>query len=539
MRFGDVPVAEAAGAILAHGLRVDGTVLKKGRVLSPADIALIAAAGLDHIVAARLDPGDIREDDAANRIAAAAAGANIAIAPAFTGRANLFAEARGVLVVDRERLDRLNSVDEAVTLGTLEPFAVVGPRQMVATVKIIPFAVPQAAVETSAAFATDGGKLLRVAVFVPHCVALIQTRLPGFKESILDKTREVTEQRLAALGCSLVSEERCAHETADLAPRIAASIAAGAEMVLVHGASAIVDRRDVIPQAVVAVGGRIDHFGMPVDPGNLLLLGHVGEKPVLGLPGCARSPKINGFDWVLERLVAGLPVGPKEIMRMGAGGLLAEIPSRPLPRATASPAPNATPKPPLVSSRTGPRIAALLLAAGQSRRMGGPNKLLAEIDGRPMVARVAQRLLSSHARPIVAVLGNQADSVDAALGRLPVERVRNPAFAEGLSTSLKRGLQALPADCDGVIVCLGDMPLVTGRDLDRLIAAFNPLEGRAIIVPTRRGKRGNPVLWAQRFFLEIAELICEVEMDSDGVLVDVDTPDALDALRDKVKPSAA
>ena len=553
MKFGDIAVAEAAGAILAHSLKLSTAVLKKGRVLSLADVALIAAAGLDHIVAARLDPGDIREDEAATRIAAAAAGSNVATATAFTGRANLFAEARGLFVVDKDRLDRLNSVDEAVTLGTLPPFAVVEPRQMVATVKIIPFAVPEAAVETAAAFASEGGKLLRVAAFVPRRVALIQTRLPGFKESILDKTREVTEQRLAALGCTLVSEERCAHAAADLAPRIAAAIADGAEMVLVHGASAIVDRRDVIPQAVVAAGGRIDHFGMPVDPGNLLLLSHVGDKPVLGLPGCARSPKVNGFDWVLERLVAGLPVGPNEIMRMGAGGLLAEIQSRPLPRAAASPAPDARPvepKPP-----PGPRIAALLLAAGQSRRMGGPNKLLAEIDGRPMVARVAQRLLSSHARPIVAVLGNQADTVDAALGRLPVERVHNPAFAEGLSTSLKRGLQALPPECDGVIVCLGDMPLVTGRDLDRLIAAFNPLEGRAIIVPTRRGKRGNPVLWARRFFPEMAELagdvgakhligehaelVCEVEMDSDGILVDVDTPDALAALRDKVKPSAA
>jgi len=550
MRFGDVAVAEAAGAILAHSLRLGTTVLKKGRVLSPADIELIAASGLDRIVAARLDPGDIREDAAATRIAAAAAGEGIATATAFTGRANLFAEARGLLVVDRDRLDRLNSVDEAVTLGTLPPYAAVEPRQMVATVKIIPFAVPEAAVETAAAFAADGEKLLRVAAFVPHRVALIQTRLPGFKESILDKTSEVTEQRLAALGSALVSEERCAHEAAELAPRIAAAIAAGAEMVLVHGASAIVDRRDVIPEAVVAAGGHIDHFGMPVDPGNLLLLGHVGEIPVLGLPGCARSPKVNGFDWVLERLVAGVPVGSHEIMGMGAGGLLAEIPSRPLPRAAASPAPEAEKKPP-----PGPRIAALLLAAGQSRRMGGPNKLVAEIDGRPMVARVAQRLLSSRARPIVAVLGNQADAVDAALGKLPVERVRNPAFAEGLSTSLKRGLQALPPECDGVIVCLGDMPLVTGRDLDRLVAAFNPLEGRAIIVPTRHGKRGNPVLWARRFFPEMAELagdvgakhligehaelVAEVEMDSDGVLVDVDTPDALAALRDKVKPSAA
>src|SRR5438034_10735312 len=405
MKFGEVPVGEAEGAILAHSLRLGATALKKGRVLSPADVAAIAAAGMTKIVAARLDPGDIREDAAAGRIAAAAAGPNIATAAAFTGRANLFAEARGLLVFDRDRLDHLNLVDESVTLGPLPPCAVVEPRQMVATVKIIPFAVPEEAVAKAAAFAAEGEPLLRVAAFVPRAIALIQTRLPGLKESILDKTRQVTEQRLAALGCRLASEERCAHTTAELAPRIAAAVAQGpnsrgADIVFVHGASAIVDRRDVIPEAVVAAGALVDHFGMPVDPGNLLLLGHIGDTPVLGLPGCARSPKVNGFDWVLERLVAGLPVGREDIMKMGAGGLLAEIPSRPLPRAEASPAPAKQEKkvPPSLS-KMGPRIAALLLAAGQSSRMGS-NKLLAEIDGRPMVARVAQRLLSSHARPI-------------------------------------------------------------------------------------------------------------------------------------------
>src|SRR5204863_1493925 len=188
------------GAILAHSVRLGGTALKKGRVLAAADLEAIAAAGFDRVIVARLDPGDIREDAAAERIAAAAAGPNIATATAFTGRANLFAEARGILVVDRDRLDRLNSVDEAVTLGTLPPFAVVEPRQMVATVKIIPFAVPQSAVEAAAAFAAEGGPLLRIAAFAPRRAALIQTRLPGFKESILDKTRDVTEQRLAALG---------------------------------------------------------------------------------------------------------------------------------------------------------------------------------------------------------------------------------------------------------------------------------------------------------------------------------------------------
>ena len=545
MKFGEVPVAEAEGAILAHSLRLGTIALRKARVLSRADLDLITEAGLSRIVVARLEAGDVGEDEAARLVAASAAGDEIEPAAPFTGRANLFAKARGLLVFDRERLDRLNLVDEAITLGTLPPFAVVEPRMMVGTVKIIPFAAPAEAVERCVEAARSVGPLLRVAPFQPHSVGLIQTRLPGLKESILDKTREVTEGRLKALGCRLVVEERCGHETAELAPLIRDAMGHGIDILLIHGASAILDRRDVIPAAIVAAGGRVDHFGMPVDPGNLLLLGHVNARPVLGLPGCARSPKVNGFDWVLERLVAGLPVGPAEIMRMGSGGLLAEIPSRPLPRAEATQASERKSE----AKPQGPRIGALLLAAGQSRRMGGPNKLLAAIDGTPMVAHVARRLLASRARPIVAVLGNQADTVDIALGKLPVKRVRNPEFAAGLSTSLKRGIAALPSDLDGVIVCLGDMPLISGRHLERLIAAFNPLEGRAIIVPTRRGKRGNPVLWSRQFFPEMtglagdvgakhligehAEFVAEVEMDDAAVLVDIDTPEALDAFREK------
>ena len=543
MKFGEVLVAEAEGSILAHSLRLGTVALKKARILSQADLDLIAEAGLSRIVVARLEAGDVGEDEAARRIAAAATGDEVETAAPFTGRANLFAKTRGLLVFDRERLDRLNLVDEAITFGTLPPFAVVEPRMMVGTVKIIPFAAPAKAVERCVEAARSGGPLLRVAPFLPRSIGLIQTRLPGLKESILEKTREVTEGRLKALGCRLVFEERCGHATAELAPLIRDAIGHGIDILLIHGASAILDRRDVIPAAIIAAAGRIDHFGMPVDPGNLLLLGHVGERAVLGLPGCARSPKVNGFDWVLERLVAGLPVGPGEIMRMGSGGLLAEIPSRPLPRAEATQAAGRKSE----AKPQGARIAALLLAAGQSRRMGGPNKLLAEIDGVPMVTRVAQRLLAARARPIIAVLGNQAETVDAALGKLPVERVRNPEFAAGLSTSLKRGIAALPPDLDGVIICLGDMPLISGRHLDRLIAAFNPLEGRAIIVPTRRGKRGNPVLWSKRFFPRMAELagdvgakhligehselVAEVEMDDDAVLVDIDTPEALDAFK--------
>jgi molybdenum cofactor cytidylyltransferase len=536
LRFGEISVGDAAGAILAHSLTLPGSrPLKKGRLLSEDDVRAIAEAGIKTIVAAQLDPDDVREDEAASRVAAALAGSNVELAAAFTGRVNLFATVPGLLVLDRDRLDRLNLVDEALTLATLPPYAVVEPRRMVATVKVIPFAAPRAVVDTCAALAAEGAPLLRVAPFVPTDVGLIQTRLPGLKESILDKTRDVTGRRLAALGSRLVEESRCGHATSELAPQLR-EVAGRVGLVLVAGASAIVDRRDVIPAAIVAAGGRVEHFGMPVDPGNLMLVGTIGGKPVLGLPGCARSPKENGFDWVLQRLLARLPVGPEQIMRMGIGGLLAEIPSRPAPRAD-TPVAAAGPR--------APRIAALLLAAGQSRRMGAVNKLLVEIDGVPMVRLVAETLRRSQAAPLVAVVGHEAERVRAALAGLDgVTIIENPDYAVGLSTSLRRGLGALPADVDGAVVCLGDMPRVAPRTIDRLIAAFNPAEGRAICVPTRNGKRGNPVLWARRFFPEMQEIagdvgarhligaypetVAEVEMaEDDGVLLDIDTPEAL------------
>ncbi len=538
MKFGEIPVGSAAGAILAHSMKLAGRTLRKGRLLSEEDVTALAQAGLTTIVAARLADDELGEDAAATCLAQAVAGANISVANAFTGRANLFAETRGLCIVDRARLDAFNLVDEAATLATLAPYALVEKKQMVATIKIVPFGVKRAIVESCAAIGQEGGKLLRVAPLLPTDTSLIQTRLPGLKESILDKTVEVTRSRLVSLGSRLIGERRCAHTIAALAGQIYEAAAEKPGLILIAGASAIVDRRDVIPAAIGECGGTIEHFGMPVDPGNLILLGRLDGKPVLGLPGCARSPKENGFDWVLQRLLAGTPMTREDIMRMGAGGLLAEIPSRPLPRAEAGSAVQETP----VAPRR-PRIAALILAAGQSRRMGEVNKLLVEIGGRAMVRRVADAVLASSVGPVVAVLGHERDRVRAAFSGSKVRCIYNPDFAGGISTSLKRGLAALPDDIDGVLVCLGDMPLLGTGEIDRLIDAFNPTEGRAIIVPTRRGKRGNPVLWAKRFFPEMQEIagdvgarhligaypevVVEIEMDGEGVVLDIDTPEAL------------
>ncbi len=550
MIFGDTPLNEAEGAILAHSVKLDAARFKKGRRLSADDVVALERAGIKTVIAARLEPGDVHEDAAAGQIAEAILGPGLTMSAAFTGRANLVVAERGVLVVDRIRLDALNQVDEAVTLATLGPFDLVEPRQLAATVKIIPFAVSGAALTRCLEAARAGaGPLVRVAALRPRPVGLIQTALPGMKVSILDKTRKVVDARLAALDGAPVTELRCGHDTAEVAAAIETLRGRGAELVLISGASAIVDRRDVVPAGIERAGGVINHFGMPVDPGNLLLLGHIETTPVLGLPGCARSPKVNGFDWVLQRLIADLPVERDTIMAMGAGGLLKEIAARPLPRAAAvetAAAEVASPVP------RAPRIAALVLAAGQSRRMGPDNKLLAEVDGKPMVVRVAEAALASQATAVSVVTGHERDRIEAVLAGLDLSSVHNPDYAQGLSTSLHRGLAALPAGTDGVVVSLGDMPRVEAAAIDRLIAAFNPLEGRAICVPTWDGKRGNPVLFASRFLAEMQEiagdvgarhligaypeLVAEVAMDEidagHGVLIDVDTPEALAALQE-------
>jgi molybdenum cofactor cytidylyltransferase len=324
MQFGPVPVAEAAGAILAHSQLVGDVRWPKGRVLSADDATTAEAAGIATLTVARLGPDDVAEDRAAAALAARLASASVAALKAAHGRANLAARHDGVLAVDAASVAAINAVDEALTLATLAPFARVQAGEIVATVKVIRYAVAGAALSEAGAAAVP----LIVHPFRRLRVGLIATRLPGVTDKALAKTRRVTRARVESLDCTMEELPHCPHDVAALAARLAA---VGHDLLLIAGASATVDRADVIPAAIVAAGGRVERLGMPVDPGNLLCLGDLGGRPVIGLPGCARSPKASGFDWALERLVAGLPVTNADIAAMGVGGLLPEA-ERPEPR---------------------------------------------------------------------------------------------------------------------------------------------------------------------------------------------------------------
>ena len=536
MIFAELPIEECAGAVLAHALRGDNLAFKKGRILTAADIEALRNAGRRMITVARLEADDVGEDAAAAELGTLLFGKGLCVEAPFTGRVNIYARERGILRVDAGQVDAINEVDEAITLATLADYAPVEPDQMAATVKIIPFAVKRAQLDACVAIARRA-PVLSFHPFRPRKVALIQTELAAMKPTLLDKTVAVTNRRLAAMGSGDAADLRAPHEPRALSDVIKGALTDGAGIVLVMGGSAIIDRRDVIPAAIERSGGKGLQFGMPVDPGNLILLGEIGGKPVIGLPGCARTPKLNGFDWVLQRLMADIPVTARDLRRMGAGGLLNEISARPQPR-------EARPRP----EARRPRVAGVVMAAGRSSRMGA-NKLLMEDGGKPIIARVVEQALAAELAEIIVVCGHQEAEMRAALAGHGVRFVPCPDYAEGMSASLRCGLKALTADIDAALVLLGDMPRVGSGLLRRMIAAFNPTEGRAIIVPSFQGKRGNPVLWDRRFFGEMtslagdvgarhligehAELVTEIEAEDAGILLDVDTPEAYRTLSEE------
>jgi molybdenum cofactor cytidylyltransferase len=530
VKFGPVPIDEAEGAVLAHATAAGEKRFRKAHRLSGEDVAALKAAGVRGVVAAVLAEGDLGEDAAAAKIAAAMSHRNIEVKPAATGRVNLHAGASGVFTVDAAMIDAINGVDPAITIATLAQYAPVEKGQMVATVKIIPFAVAASLVESVVKICA-GREIFAVNAYRPITVGVIQTVLPGVKPSVLDKTLRVTEARLARSGGRLTAERRTPHEVAPVAAA-ATQLARDNDMVVIFGASAMSDFADVVPAAIQRAGGTVIRAGMPVDPGNLLVLGTLDGKRVVGAPGCARSPKENGFDWVLDRLIAGLEVTAGDIAGMGVGGLLMEIPTRPQPREPA-------PRP----ARAALKVDIVLLAAGRSSRMGGPNKLLALFDGEPLVRRTAGRALGSKAATTIVVTGHQRERVRSALAGLGVTFADNPDFADGLASSLKAGIARVAPDAAGAMIVLGDMPGVSSKDLDSLIDSFRRSGGHAVVRASHQGKRGNPVLLPRSLFSAVAHLegdtgarhlveaegldVIDVEIGQ-GASIDVDTREALE-----------
>lgn len=524
MKFGAFKLSEAKGAILAHSARLnDGKMLKKGTVLTEEHLAILQSCGHELVTVAIPEKGDILEDAAATKICKEIGHPSLRADTAKTGRVNLFARSNGLFRVSKQAIDALNSIDPGVTVATLNDKVEVNDGRMVATVKIIPYGLSGTVIDKLDQI--DLEDAVRVEPMLKRRIGLVQTVLDGTKPGVLDKTRRTLERRLEPSNSSIVKEVRVGHSIDEVSTAIE-NLIAECDLVVIFGASAISDIRDVIPASVEHASGNIIRFGMPVDPGNLLLLAECGGKPVLGAPGCARSPAENGFDWVLQQILSGSDPKIIDIAGMGVGGLLMETGARPHPR--------------LGKSRGAGKCVALILAAGQSRRMGTANKMTVEVLGKPMVRHVVEAAAASKADQIRVVTGHKPEDVETALSGIDVTYVHNSFYADGLSTSLAAGISSLGAEVDRVLVLLGDMPFVTTEMINEILGQDAGDAG--IIMATCEGKRGNPVLWPRRYFEELlniegdtgarhiiganAERVVEVEIGR-AAATDLDTPEAI------------
>ncbi|CCF19590.1 L-seryl-tRNA(Ser) selenium transferase protein [Pseudorhizobium banfieldiae] len=536
MQFGPVPTESAEGCILAHSLQLAGGRIPKGTILTPDHIEAIEKGGIENVTVCRLEPGDVLEDDAASAVAQALDTPHTRQSEATTGRVNIYSTENGLFIADRTTVDSLNRIDPGITLATIADHSAVTAGAMVATVKIIPLAVASSKVEAAAQL-VRGSTAFSFRPYRPHRVVLIATALPTLKPSVMDRTARLLAQRLEPSGSSVHREERVAHDTGEVAAALVDVTASGEEqpdLIVIFGASAVADPDDVIPAAIRASGGRVEQVGMPVDPGNLLVLGAIGDIPVIGAPGCARSPKENGFDWILNRILAGERPRSFDITGMGVGGLLMEIPERPRPRDAVQ-----------ATEGEAVTVGALLLAAGQARRMGegGPHKLLASFGGVPLVRRSAETLLAAGLRPVVAVTGHRHEKIEATLAGVDVKTVFNPDYASGMASSLVTGLSSHGvSSCEGVLVMLADMPAVSVTHISRMVEAFRNAGGQAVVRAVHDGKRGNPIILPHATFEAVRKLQGDVGARSivencglptidieigRAAHIDVDTPEAV------------
>ena len=525
MNFGNVKVHNSLNGILAHTMTIEGKKFLKGRIISKEDQEYFIKHNIDNLICAKLSKKDIHEDDAANILAKIFNNTTLALEKAFTGRANILANKSGLLVIDEDKIHKFNKTSNSITIATLNNNSKVKKGEMIATIKIIPFSIEEKSVKIIEKL--NFKKSLFIHPFKDQKCALLLTHLN--KENI--KLNYISEKkikdRLEKLNCTLELVNTCEHDTKKITENIKYFLNQNINIILILGSSAIVDINDKIPEAIKNANGNIIRFGMPVDPGNLLLLGKIKKIPIIGLPGCARSPSLNGFDWVLERVLSGNNISDIDISNMGVGGLLKTINKREISN----------------SKDKKYKITNIILAAGQSKRMLKNNKLLIKINKQSMIDKMVSTSLNSSADSTVVVLGYQSDIIQEIIQNKEIITIINKDYKKGLSSSLQCGISALPDDCDAAIIILADMPNIKSKIIDSLINNFNPQKNKSIIIPTFNGKRGNPILLDRKYFPDIISVkgdkgakdiivnnknsILEIPQKDSSVLNDIDTKEDL------------
>ncbi|MBO6503944.1 MAG: NTP transferase domain-containing protein [Kordiimonadaceae bacterium] len=519
MKFEERKLEDCLGWQLAHSVTGADRKFNKATEVTRDMIDHLQSGETKTLQVYQLEPGDLDEDQAAEKAAKLISGSGLVVQKAGRGRANVIAEHDGVFIPS-DAVDQLNALDDAFSAASKGPFSKVQKGELVSTIKIVPYGLPGKILSSLSLL-----EKMRVTKFSPFSASLL---VGG--AALPPKVLNTLEARLHAVGGKLVETVHLRHTSEEYAEAIKSN---KSDLILMLGVSAISDERDVLPEAVRTAGGSVVKVGLPTDPGNLLMFARKDTQTIIGLPGCARSPALNGFDWVLERFAAGLPVDAKTLAGFGTGGLLKEPADRSFPRRRRVGKNN----------RTAPIAAAILLAAGRSTRSGDAHKLLSLVDDKSVIEHSAEVIAKAGITGTAVVTGNIHEKIEQLLAGSNVVLVHNADFALGMGTSIAAGAKWLNQACEFALIYLGDMPFVQPSTIKALIDSAKDAPPSSIHIPTFNGKRGHPVLWGQRHFKALSQLksdvggreiirensekVVEVAVNDPGILIDLDTPEML------------
>lgn len=539
MRFENVRTTDAIGTVLGHThrLRIAQTTdketekettqrLSKGTLLNAKHIDMLLQAGVDSVMVAVLETDDVLENVAVERLALLFRDSGVGVESSRQGRCNLYALHRGVLDYDVSLIHRLNALDWRVGMA-IEHGGVVEAGTVFASIKVIPYAVPRTVLDAwESALKSERG----VEIYPLHRrhVALVVSQ-SSEQASSIQRIVDVHRSRIEGLGSQIDRVYRCEHTVESIAQSLQSMVMEVWDLVLFYGETAVVDIDDVLPLAIRSVGGEVERVGMPVEPGNMLLLGSIQKRPIVGVPRCAQHIQQSGLDLVLARALSGAPLSSLDIARLGVGGYLKRNDS------------------PIVPKERRHTIGAVVLMAGLSSRMKGANKLSMSIpkpdgDGNTTVSvQTVQRVLSAGYAPVVVVTGYQEREIRALLQGLPVRFVHNPAFADGMGTSIAKAFSVL-SGWDAGLLALGDMPFVSPTILKEMYQRSTEYPEH-IVVPMHKARRGHPIIFPSALFAELQQctgdvgarsvlqnhqdIIERVNVSDMSIFWDVDTEDLL------------
>ena len=318
---------EALGHRLRHHMS-DASghrLLTKGQIITPNEVVLLQSASIRAIPIAVLEEDDIPEDVAADHLGAALCGPGIRCTLAANGRVNLLAQHMGVVHIHVPTLQSINTLD-GVAVATVRSQTLIQPQMRVATIKIIPFAVPQWTLEQATRMSQQQRPVIELHPLYRHRVSVLFVGTVTGHERLARRVYPAIEARVVALQSVMYHTSHVESDEMAISNGVLRLCSDGADLVLIAGETSIMDRHDRIPQGIRAAGGTITQYGAPVEPGNLLLLAYLHQNnriiPIVGAPGCVRSRKQSILDLVLPRLFTRERLTKHDIVALGHGGLL-------------------------------------------------------------------------------------------------------------------------------------------------------------------------------------------------------------------------